>query len=155
MTTYLKFTVLEDGKHFSVGHMTEPESAAIEECVNGLVPSECEWRTDYWLEVDMCPSLDEEFRDDDADEEPNYGLLRCFAHNPNPKNSSQLESRIPHPLPKEVLEELAGKTIRVYPRQLGVNPWGSKVEIVFEPHVTAPIKSGIKASALIAAALKQ
>lgn len=149
--SFLKFTVLENGKKFSVSHMTEPECAAIEECVNALVPDN-HWRSDsIWLEPDLCL-----FGEDEEEEEPDYGLLRCFTHNPHPKNGSLLESRIPHEVPKDLLEKLAGKTFRVYPRQLGLSPWADKVEIVFEKHspTDAHVK-GIAASVLIAAALKQ
>lgn len=141
----LKFTVKENDKLFPVCEMTEPECAAIEECVNDLIPSFCENRHDYWLEPDLCLLEEDE-------EMPSYGLLCCYTHNPNPKNGSLAESRIPHPLPKEVLDQLAGKTFLVNPRQLGLSPWGNKVEVVFE--AVAPVR-GVKASVLIAAALKQ
>lgn len=77
--------------------------------------------------------------------EPAFGILRCFQHNPAPKNGSLLESRLPCEFPEKLLKEFAGKTFRVYPRQLGLSPWGAKVEIVFEEPT----------SVLVAAALKQ
>lgn len=143
----IKFFVKEDDKDFPVWQMTEPESAAIGECVDDLVPHESKWADKYWFEADLC-LLDE-------DEAP-YGVLHCFTHNPSPKNGSLLESRIPHAIPEEVLQALSGKTFVVHPRQLGLNPWGKKVEIVFESILPAekPV-NGIKASVLIAAALKQ
>jgi len=167
MPTSLKFFVREDGQDFPVSQMTEPETAAIAECVDDFVPS---WTAPHWFETDTCLDWD-----DDADEGPPYGLLCCYVHNPNPKNGSLLQSRLAHPIPQETLAQLAGKTFRVHPRQLGVNPWGAKVEIVFEPDpdspkpvppvplpepepapapAPAPAKAGIKASALIAAALQ-
>ena len=181
MPTTLKFFVREDGSDFPLSHMTEPESAAIGECVDDLLPSP--WGTEYWFESDTFV-MDEE--EDDDYEEPTYGLLRCFIHNPKPRNGSMLESRLPHPIPQTVLNNLAGKTFVVRPRQLGLNPWGAKVEILFEsveapaptpvppvpvpspapapaptpapPPAPAPpkpaAKTGIPASSLIAAALK-
>lgn len=128
--TSLKFFVREDDKDFSVSHMTEPESAAISECVNDLLPSR--WDSDYWFEADTCLFGDEEEESEEEYVEPEYGLLRCFTHNPHPRNGSQLESRIPFPIPQEILDNLAGKTFRVQPRQLGLSPWGAKVEISFE-----------------------
>jgi hypothetical protein len=90
-----------------------------------------------------------------------------------------MESRLPHPIPQDILTKLAGKTFVVHPRQLGLNPWGKKVEVIFEsveapapapapaptpvpPPVPVPdpappkpvVKAGIPVSALIAAALK-
>lgn len=121
--TSLKFTVLENGVQFSVSHMSEPESAAIEECIDDLLPQA---KGPYWFEPDLC------LLDEDEDEMPSYGRVWCYTHNPKPNNGSLAESRIPHAVPQELLEALQGKTFRVYPRQLGVNPWGDKVEIVFE-----------------------
>lgn len=148
----IKFFVKEDGREFSVCEMSEPESAAIEECVDDLIPAQFKWSTELWFEVDLinlCVL-------DDEEEESEWGVLRCFTHNLTPKNGSLLESRVPHPFPTEVLQALSGKTFVVYPRQLGVNPWGKKVEIVFESVLPKeePVK-GIKASALIAAALNK
>lgn len=147
--TTLKFTVREDDKEFSVSHMSEPECAAIEECINDLIPREFQYTETFWFDVDMCFSGEEE-----EDEMPNYGLLRCFTHNPNPKNGSLLEGRMPFPFPKKLLDELQGKTFRVHPRQLGVNPWGTKVEVIFEAAAVKKPSAGVKASELIAAALK-
>jgi hypothetical protein len=146
--TTLKFFVKEDGSDFGLCDMTEPESAAIGECVDDLLPNS--YTTTYWFQTDTC------ILDSDDDEDPAYGLLRCFTHNPTPKNGSLMESQIPHPIPQSVLDSLAGKTFRVTPRQLGLSPWGSKIEVTFESvAVSAPAaKTGIKASDLIAAALK-
>jgi len=141
----LKFFVKEDGREFPLCDMSEPESAAIGECVNDLIPYNTE---SYWFEADTCLF--------DEDEAP-YGILRCYTNNPSPKDGSMDASRIPHPFPTELMEALSGKTFLVHPRQLGLNPWGTKVELIFEaPPASAslPVK-GIKASALIAAALKQ
>jgi hypothetical protein len=140
MTTTLNFFIREDNRDFPVSEMSEPEGAAIEECVEDLIPSRFE-STVFWFETDTC-HLDE-------DDVP-YGTLRCFTHNPTPRNGSLLESRIPYPIPKEVLDALAGKTFVIRPPQYGVNPWGQKVEVTFEQKP----KSGILASELIAAALK-
>jgi hypothetical protein len=168
MSTSLKFFVKENGGDFPISHMTEPETAAIEECVDDLIPSEHKY-TSYWLEAETCLSPEDEDEDeDDAFEEPVYGLLKCYTHHPNPKSFSIAGSRIPHPIPSDLLKQLAGKTFRVYPRQLGVNPWGEKVEIMFEDTKVAPTvvsaptvseavsapKGGMKASVLIALALK-
>jgi hypothetical protein len=141
----LKFFVKEDGREFPICDMSEPESAAIGECVNDLIPYSPE---DYWFEADTCLF-------DDEDEAP-YGILRCYTHNPRPKNGSVLESRIPHAIPQDLMASLSGKTFRIQPRQLGLNPWGAKVELIFESLLAKeePVK-GIKASVLIAAALKQ
>jgi hypothetical protein len=181
MSTSLKFFVKENGTDFPISHMTEPETAAIEECVDDLIPSEHKF-VSYWFEADTCilPEGDEE--EDDDFEEPAYGLLKCYTHHPNPKSFSIAGSRIPHPIPSDLLKQLAGKTFRVNPRQLGVNPWGAKVEITFEdvavpapstsvsaplpapapapapaqPSVVSlpPAKGGIKISELIGLALK-
>jgi hypothetical protein len=124
--SFLKFFVKEDDRDFPVCHMSEPESAAIAECVNDLVPSKYEMlSTSFWFETDVC-LLDEE------DEQPSFGLLRCYTYNQTAKNDSLDESRIPYPIPEDVVTSLAGKTFRVNPRQLGLNPWGVKVEITFE-----------------------
>ena len=179
MPTTLKFFVKEDGRDFAVCDMTEPEGAAIGECVDDLLPSS--WGTEYWFEADTCVS-----EEDEDDNLPEYGLLRCFIHNPNPRNGSLFASRLPHPIPQDILTKLAGKTFVVRPRQLGLSPWGAKVEVLFEsveapapkpvppvpdpspapapapspspPPAPAPpkpaVKTGIPASSLIAAALK-
>ncbi len=135
--TTLKFFVREDGRDFPLSHMSEPETAAIGECVDDLVPTS--WGTEYWFEADTC-ILDEEC-DDDTEEyvEPAYGLLRCFTHNPRPRNGTLLETRLPYPIPQTILDTLAGKTFIVRPRQLGLNPWGAKVEIRFEPIPVPPV----------------
>ena len=183
MPTTLKFYVKEDNCDFPVCHMTEPEGAAIGECVDDLCPNA--WGTEYWFETDTC-LIDEEEDEDGEYQEPTYGLLRCFTHNPKPQNGSMMASRLPHPIPDAVLRKLAGKTFVVQPRQLGVNPWGKKVEVLFEsveppapkpvPPVPNPepapapapspsppptpeppkpaVKTGVPASVLIAAALK-
>lgn len=118
----LKFHVYEDGRMFSVSEMTEPESAAISECLDALLPKP---KSDsYWFEPDLC-LFNEEVED------PPYGLIQCYAPNPTPKDGSTLESRIPHALPDE-LKALSGKTFQVRPRQFGLSPWGKVVEIVFE-----------------------
>ncbi len=164
--TTLKFFIKEDDSDFGLCEMTEPESAAIGECVADLLPSS--YTANYWFEVDTC------ILDSDDDEDPMYGLVRCFIDNPQPKNGSLMESRLPYPIPWSVLDSLAGKTFRITPRQLGLSPWGSRIEVTFESLSSAPIvpalaklpeilqsisadvsvKKGIKASDLIAAALK-
>jgi hypothetical protein len=144
--TTLKFFVRENDNDFSISQMSEPESAAIQECIDDLIPHEFQFSETCWVEADTCFSGEE-----DDEDEPTYGRLRCFTHNPHPRNGSIVESRLPFPIPQALLQTLAGKTFQVYPRQLGLNPWGKKVEVVFE---APPVKSGIKASALIAAALK-
>ena len=176
--TTLKFFIKEDDRDFPVCDMTEPESAAISECLDDLLPQT--YTTNYWFEVDTCL-----FDEDDDDQEPVYGLVRCFTHHPIPKNGSVLENRLPYPIPQTVLDSLAGKTFRIHPRQLGLSPWGVKIEVTFasvsaerQPPLSAPIvpalaklpeilqaisadvsiptamKTGIRASDLIAAALK-
>jgi len=176
MPTTLKFYVKEDDRDFAVCDMSEPEAAAIGECVDDLCPNA--WGTGYWFEADTC-ILDYDEEGDGDYEEPKFGLLRCFIHNPNPRNGSLMESRLPHPIPQDILTKLAGKAFVVHPRQLGINPWGKKVEVIFEsveapapapapaptpvpPPVPVPdpappkpvVKAGIPVSALIAAALK-
>ena len=151
MASYLKFHVKENDSFFSLSEMSEPETAAIAECVEEILPQN-RLASEFWLEADVCLQ-DEEFCEND--ELPSFGLLRCYTHNPTPKNTSLGECRIPHPLPREILTELSGKTFRVTPRQLGLSPWGAKVEVVFESQPSVISKSeGIKASTLIAAALK-
>jgi len=148
--SYLKFFVRENGNQFAVSEMSEPESAAIEECVSDLLPMP---KGPYWFEPDTT-LLDLDLEDDVA-----YGVVWCYTDNPNPKNTSLGESRIPHPVPNELVEAVQGKTFHVYPRQLGVNPWAHTVESVFEapsiPGTPSGTPSGIKASELIARALQQ
>lgn len=147
--TAIKFTVREDDRDFPVCDMSEPECAAIEECVEDLIPYTFKNAESFWFETDTC------FAGEDDDEEMvEYGKLRCYTHNPNPQNGSLLESRLPFSFPSELLEQLGGKTFRVHPRQLGVNPWGTKIEIVFQDLAPKKPTSGVKASDLIAAALK-
>lgn len=135
MPTTLKFYVREDGQDFGINCMTEPECAAIGECVDDICQSD--WGKNYWFEADTC-LLDEDDGDEDDDYvEPTYGLLRCFTHNPAPRNYSIYENRIPYDIPQDILNKVAGKTFVVRPRQLGLNPWGKKVEILFES-VAAP-----------------
>lgn len=136
----LKFYVIENDKPFSLSQMSEPECYSIQLCVEGLLPHA---NGDYWFDANTC------LFDEDIDE-PEYGLLRCWKENPNAKNESDIESKLPHPLPKEVLDTLEGKTFRVYPVQYGLSPWGKKVEIRFE---SLP-KKGVKASDLIQLALQ-
>jgi hypothetical protein len=112
----LEFTVLEDGKEFALCDMSEPELAAIEECIVASLPNH---KGKYWFEVDTL-----------NDDESPKGRILCFQENPNPKNQSIAEMRIFHPLPKE-LEELNGERIRIAPRQLGLSPWGDLVEVIF------------------------
>jgi hypothetical protein len=134
----IKFFVIEDGEPFSISQMSEPEGYSIGLCVKKLLPNTNS--EDYWFDVDTCL-----FDEDEV--EPEFGLLRCYKDNPN---EGVFESRIPHPIPKKILDSLHGKTFRVYPKQYGLSPWGKKVEIRFE---SLP-KEGVKASELIAAALK-
>jgi hypothetical protein len=138
----LKFTVKENGNLFSASEMTEPESYSIEVEVNDLLPKpegEC------WFEVDRT------VWDNECDEDPEYMVLRCYKLNPTPKNSSQMESKLPAPLPANLLDAIAGKTFRVHPKQYGLSPWADNVEIVFEP---VNKTKGLPASYLIAEALK-
>jgi hypothetical protein len=155
--TTLKFFIKEDDRDFPVCHMSEPETAAIGECIDDLLPQTYA-TTNYWFEVDTCL-----FDEEDDDQEPIYGLVRCFIHNPKPTNGSLMESRLPHPIPQSVLDSLAGQTFRIQPRQLGLSPWGATIEVTFEsaaapaaaPAALAqPLKPGIKGSDRIAAALK-
>lgn len=135
----LKFFVNENNNRFSISNMSEPECYSISLCVEALLPSP---KGNYWFEVDTC-LLEEE------DDSPSYGLVQCYQENPTPKDGSLGESRIPHPVPKELLDAVQGKRFHVDPIQYGLNPWGKSVEIVFES-----VKKGILASTLIAAALK-
>lgn len=126
MTSYLKFHVKENDALFSLSEMSEPETAAIAECVEEMIPQD-HVPSEVWLDADVC-------HDDfcESDELPSFGLLRCYTNNPTPQNTSLGASRIPHPIPPEILSTFAGKTFLVTPRQLGLSPWGAKVEIVFE-----------------------
>lgn len=139
----LKFFVKENGSLFETSQMSEPESFAISECVKSLVPDSKDYES--WFDVDMCPFIS------DGDEEASYGLLQYFTQNPNPKNSSWGEMGIPKAMPESILDALEGKTFVVRPIQYGLNPWGEKVEIVFEK---VEKKSGVKASDLISMALQ-
>ena len=156
-TTTLKFFVKEDGSDFSICDMTEPETAAISECISDLIPAKYQF-TSIWFEADTC--ILEEDEDDDY-EEPKYGLLRCYRHHPNPKSFSQEDMRLPAPIPQEVLDHLAGKTFIIRPTQYGLNPWGKKVEVIFEsilsdPEITpAQTPNTVPISVLIAAALQK
>ena len=136
--TSIKFYVTENTVSFPISEMSEPERFAIGLCVEELAPKP---RGEYWFEVDTCPF---------DNEEDDYGLLRCYQQNPSPKTMNPSECKIPHPLPKELLAAVEGKSFSVEPKQYGVNPWDKKVEIRFE---SLPAK-GIKVSDLIRAALQ-
>ena len=125
--TSIKFTVFENDSLFSISQMSEPETFAISLVVDDLLPK-VKGDT-YWFEVDTC-LFPEDLEDED--EEPEYGLVKCYQYNPTPKNGSLGESRIPHPFPEEAFNALKGKTFLVHPKQYGVNPWGKKVEIKFQ-----------------------
>ncbi len=127
MPTTLRFFVHEDGREFSVSEMSSKEMDAIEECIDDLLPQDFQRREDVWCEADLVFGGEEE-----EDDHPAYGRLRCYTHNPSPLNGSLAESRIPHAIPESVLEALAGHTFRVVPRQHGLNAWGNLVEIRFE-----------------------
>jgi hypothetical protein len=122
MATSLKFFVYENGIQFSVSEMTEPESAAISECVDYLLPRSS--NESYWFEADLC-LLEKE------DEEAPYGRVWCYTHTLAPKNRSTFESRLPHPIPEE-LKALSGKRFHISPNQYGLSPWQHPVEIHFE-----------------------
>ena len=119
----IKFTVRENDELFPICHMSSHEAAAIEECIQELVPDSIS--RSYWFEVDMSPEVD-------TDEDVPYGVLACLTHNPKPLDWKLKNLSIPHPFPKGLLKKLSGKTFVVNPVQYGVNPWGKKVEIVFE-----------------------
>lgn len=138
----LKFTVRENGKLFPSNQMTEPECYAIQEQVESLLPKP---QGDYWFEVDTA------LLDYEGDNEPDFMWVWCYKQNPSPKNGSQNESRLPAPLPKELVDALDGKIFHVYPNQYGLSPWNGTVEIVFE---SLEKKGGVSASYLIAEALK-
>lgn len=127
MPTTLKFFVRENDQEFPVCFMSSKEADAIGECVDDLIPNEYQMSDVFWLEADLVFS-----GEDDNDDDPAYGRLRCYTYNPNPSNGSLAESRIPFEMPEELVQMLAGKTFRVNPRQLGVNAWGERVEIRFE-----------------------
>jgi hypothetical protein len=147
MSTQIRFFVYENGNLFSLSQMTEPESAAISECVHDLLPSIFSMR-DFWMEVETCLFDEDEDEDEDEDgeyKEPDYGLLKCRRHNPKPNNGSWGQSSIAGPIPDDILKLVNGKRFEVHPRQLGLNPWGDKVEIQFEtlPSSAAPVKEGV------------
>lgn len=123
----IKFLVNEDGHEFPICQMSEPETFAISVCVDSLLPRI--EKGDCWYEVDVC--LLDEWEEDD-DEGPPYGLVRCLQMNPAPNDGSKMESEIPHPLPMSLIEKLSGKTFQIYPIQYGVNPWGKNVTVTFE-----------------------
>lgn len=120
----LKFFVRENGTELSVFQLTSPEAAAIQECVENLIPRPFDRSATFWFEADMCLMQEE-------DEEPAYGRLRCYTHNPHPANGSLDSSRLPFAFPTQLLTYLQGKTFQVCPQQLGLSPWKA-VEIVFE-----------------------
>jgi hypothetical protein len=147
----IRFTVREDDKEFSVSHMTEPEQAAIQECVEDLLPKLPEY---LWWQVETCLVDEEDMLEVEAEypeQDQPYGLIKCRKINPNPRNGSMAEESIPAKIPEPALQALQGKTFRVRPRQLGLSPWGAKVEIVFE----APKAKPMLASELIQRALSQ
>ena len=144
-TDPIKFTVKENGKTFPSYYMTEPECYAIQREVEDLLP---EPKGDYWFEVDSSLS------DYEEDDKPEFMRVWCYKQNPTPKNSSEMESKIPAPLPSELLNALSGKTIRIKPIQYGLSEWADKVEVVFESIPTEPVAKGVKVSYLIAEAKK-
>lgn len=132
MSTQIRFFVYENGNLFSLSQMTEPESAAISECVHDLLPSTFTMRN-FWMEVETCLFDEDDDEDEDGEyKEPDYGLLKCRRHNPKPNNGSWGQSSIAGPIPDDILQLVNGKRFEVHPRQLGLNPWGDKVEIQFE-----------------------
>lgn len=143
----LKFTVKEDGELYPVCQMSTHDAAAIEECIDALLPAPASDK--YWFVVETC--IDEE---DDEEEMAPYGLVKCVTFNKEDPVLGVLQgNNDPYPLPEELINAISGKTFTVYPIQYGVNPWGKKVEIIFES-CPPPKPKGVKASALIAAALK-
>ncbi len=132
MSTQIRFFVYENDNLFSISQMTEPESAAIGECVHYLLPSTFTMRN-FWMEVETCLFDEDEDEDEDGEyKEPDYGLLKCRRHNPKPNNGSWGNSSIPCVIPDEILQLVNGKRFEVHPRQLGLSPWGAKVEVQFE-----------------------
>ncbi len=108
----------EDGNEFPICDMSEPEAAAIGECVIDQIPGMLQFGKGYYIEADTCLGLDETIEE----EMPSYGLLRCLS----------TSNGTPHEFPSEVINALAGKFFRVSPKQYGMNPWGKKVFILFE-----------------------
>jgi hypothetical protein len=138
MSSQIRFFVYENGDLFPISSMTEPETAAIQECVQDLLPSAFSMG-DVWMDVDTCLYDDEDADQDEDDyKEPEYGLLKCRTLNLKPKNGSLGEMSIAGTIPDEILRIVNGKRFTVHPRQLGLSPWGQKVEIQFETLSSAP-----------------
>jgi hypothetical protein len=127
MPSFLKFFVYENNVEFPVPDMSEPECAAIEECVKNLIPPAYNYTSGFVFDVETLTI-------DDIVEEEGCGLLKC--------NSMLNGEKRAVPIPYELLKFLAGKKFRVKPNQYGINPWGRKVEILFEalpPRVIIPL----------------
>lgn len=142
----LKFTIYENSKSISCTQLSEPELIAIKKQVNSLLPSPM---GTYWYEVNMTP-----FIWDGDEEEPDYGVIGCYKENPIPININTNEwerkRKLPHPLPKDLLQRLEGQTFRIPPR---LTKKDSIVEILFETRSHPASRTGIKASDLITKAL--
>ena len=135
MPSFLKFSVYQDNVEFPVSDMSEPECAAIEECVKDLIPSSYSYNSGFLFDVETSVA-------DDLVEEEGCGLLKCM-------NDDQR----PVPFPYELLKFLGGKKFRVKPNQYGLNPWGKKVHILFEalpPRVVIPLTRPVAAPASVA-----
>ena len=113
--TSLKFHIFENDDMLPLSQMTEPETYSIGLCIEDLLPQP---NGNYWFEIDM-------FLLDEDGEEPAFGLLYCYEDSPKHEKTSR-------PLPKELLDTVEGKTLRLEPKQYGVNSWGKKVEVRFE-----------------------
>lgn len=127
----LKFYILENGADFPLSNMTEPERAAIHECISEHFPNS--WPTnDTWHEVDTC------ILEEDDEEEPDYGLVKCRQQNLAPKNGSLGELSIPAPFEADKIRKYLGKTLQIYPVQLGLSPWSENVQVRFDTVLTGP-----------------
>lgn len=128
MPSFLKFFVYENNEEFPVCDMSAPECGAIEECVKNIIPTSYSYISSGFL-FDVETSIA-----DEAVEEEGCGLLKCNIIVNGKERAA--------PMPYELLKFLAGKKFRVKPKQYGLNPWGKKVEILFEalpPRVVLPL----------------
>lgn len=107
-----KVTVYEKGQEFKPSLMTEPEVAAILECIHEL------FRT-YGTRI---------YFDATVDEEEDTLVIHCYEETPDGKDSHWI------PFPKEWeakaipmsnrrVFNLIGDKIPITPRQLGLSPW--------------------------------
>lgn len=118
---YLRVKVYENGEYYALnadGRKCEMEEMEIY-LDNLFNPNRFLSTKPYWFEVETC--------DDDND-----FLIYCVEDNPNPKNGSEIESRIRRAFPREELDKWSGIQHRVDTKTMQYNPFDGVINVVFE-----------------------